>query len=115
MAKLNRNNRNPKRRIALIIENASRTRYCAWYVSVEKPPSTGVRSLSETKHSTLADSEAEDTKNAASAIQNVPMKPKQPSSIRVDTGFMLRLMLNAESTRMMARVAEDTKIANGTK
>jgi hypothetical protein len=29
-------------------------------------------------------------------IQNVPMKPKQPSSIRVETGFMLRLMLNAE-------------------
>lgn len=29
-------------------------------------------------------------------IQNVPMKPKQPSSIRVDTGFMLRLKLNAE-------------------
>jgi len=99
----------------LIIEKASKTRYCAWYVSVEKPPSMGVRSLAETKHSTFAVSESEDAKNAASAIQNVPMRPKQPSSIRVDTGFMLRLMLNAESTRMMARVAEDTKTANGTK
>jgi hypothetical protein len=29
-------------------------------------------------------------------IQNVPMRPKQPSSIRVDTGFMLRLKLKAE-------------------
>jgi len=115
MAKQNRSSRNPKIRIALIIEKASMTRYCAWYVSVEKPPSTGVRSLAETKHSTLAEEELEDTKNAASAIQNVPMKPRQPSSIRVDTGFMLRLMLNAESTRMMARDAADTKIANGTK
>lgn len=70
------------------MENASKTRYCAWYVSVEtahsqqgcsdkmaarnsQPPSTGVRSLSETKHSTLADSEAEDTKNAASATQRL--------------------------------------------
>lgn len=74
-----------------------------------------MRSLSDTKHSTLAVSESEDTKNAPRAIQNVPMRPKQPSSIRVDTGFMFLRTLNAESTRMMTRVAEDTKIANGTK
>ena len=35
-------------------------------------------------------------KNNDAPIQNVPMRPKQPSSIRVDTGFMLRLTLNAE-------------------
>jgi hypothetical protein len=29
-------------------------------------------------------------------IQNVPMRPKQPSSILVDTGFMFLLTLNAE-------------------
>jgi len=74
-----------------------------------------VRSVADTKHSTLAVSEAEDAKNAPSAIQNVPMRPKQPSSIRVDTGFMLLLTLNAESTRMMRRVAEETKNTNGTK
>lgn len=34
--------------------------------------------------------------NDDAPIQNVPMRPKQPSSIRVDTGFMLRLTLNAE-------------------
>ena len=34
--------------------------------------------------------------NNDAPIQNVPMRPKQPSSIRVDTGFMLRLKLNAE-------------------
>jgi hypothetical protein len=38
--------------------------------------------------------ESRQDKNAP--IQNVPMRPKQPSSIRVDTGFMLRLTLNAE-------------------
>jgi hypothetical protein len=126
-------NRNPQMRMALNNENASRTRYCAWYVSVEKPSWMGVKSVWETKHSTLAVSESEDAKNAPSAIQNVPMRPKQPSSILVDTGFMLLLTLNADldttfqyskrrcvegytySTRMMARVADDTNIANGTK
>lgn len=112
---MSKSSRNPKIRMALIREKVSKTRYWARNVSVEKPPSIGVRSVAETKHSTSAVSESEDAKNAPSAIQNVPMRPKQPSSIRVDTGFMLRLMLNAESTRMMTRVAEDTKIANGTK
>jgi len=114
-AKPNSSKRNAQIRIALNNENASRTRYCAWYVSVEKPSSMGVKLVSETKHSTLAVSESEDAKNAPSAIQNVPIRPKQPSSILVDTGFMLLLTLNADSTRMMARVAEDTNIANGTK
>ena len=34
-----------------------------------QPPSIGVRSLSDTKHSTLAVSESEDAKNAPSAVR----------------------------------------------
>jgi hypothetical protein len=79
-------------------------------------------------------SDGRKTKDDDAPIQNVPIRPKQPSSILVDTGFMFLLTLNAElwnkefkirprhveilnthSTRMMARVTEDTKIANGTK
>ena len=53
------------------------SRLCSLSMDVHKlaprnlqPPSTGVRSLAETKHSTLADSEEEDAKNAASAAQS---------------------------------------------
>lgn len=74
-----------------------------------------MRSFADTKHSTFAVSEAELVRNAPSAIQNVPMRPKQPSSILVDTGFIFLLTLNADRTRMIIRVADDTKIANGTK
>jgi hypothetical protein len=38
-------------------------------LSNSQPPSIGVRSVAETKHSTSAVSESEDTKNAPSATQ----------------------------------------------
>lgn len=81
---------------------------------VHESSSSGVALSSETKHSTSADSESDEARNAPRAVrgdqfdangtgngkhapsQNVPTSPRQLSSIRVAMGFMLRQIPKTE-------------------
>lgn len=90
---------------------------------------------SASKHSTSASPASDASRKLPSANQKTPSRPREANSKRVDTGFLClrrvvpslseigisyrtsqyKIFIRTHSTRIMSRLADDTKIAKGTK